>query len=97
LSFCERVCDLANPLPGAIAGRAVPGVGFPAMAANSSESLMSAGSVDRRPAIWPWLVMPLVTLALFFALCKLRQSQDTRDFNVELQTTASAPANAASP
>jgi hypothetical protein len=36
------------------------------------ESAKSMGSaVDRRPAIWPWLVMPLVTLSLFFALDKL--------------------------
>ncbi len=23
---------------------------------------------DRRPAIWPWLVMPLATLALYYGL-----------------------------
>jgi hypothetical protein len=26
------------------------------------------GSAERRPAVWPWLLLPLVTLALFFAL-----------------------------
>jgi hypothetical protein len=26
------------------------------------------GSAERRPAVWPWLLLPLLTLALFFAL-----------------------------
>lgn len=28
----------------------------------------------RRPAIWPWLLIPLVTLALYFALIRLKDS-----------------------
>jgi hypothetical protein len=28
---------------------------------------------DRRPAIWPWLVMPLITLSLFYWLYTLDQ------------------------
>jgi len=28
---------------------------------------------DRRPAIWPWLVMPLITLAVFYWLYSLDQ------------------------
>jgi hypothetical protein len=27
---------------------------------------------ERRPAVWPWLLMPFVTLALFFALRTVR-------------------------
>ena len=27
---------------------------------------------ERRPAIWPWLVMPLVVLAVFYALFRMR-------------------------
>jgi hypothetical protein len=30
----------------------------------------------RRNAIWPWLVMPLVVLALFVVLHKVRSSGD---------------------
>ena len=28
----------------------------------------------RRPAVWPWLLIPLVTLALFYALTVLRDT-----------------------
>ncbi len=28
---------------------------------------------DRRPAIWPWLVMPLVVLAAFYTLKHVRE------------------------
>ena len=28
----------------------------------------SAAAVERRPAVWPWLLLPLVALALFFTL-----------------------------
>ena len=28
----------------------------------------SGGSAERQPAVWPWLLLPLVTLAMFFAL-----------------------------
>jgi hypothetical protein len=27
-----------------------------------------AGAAERRPAVWPWLLLPLVALTLFFAL-----------------------------
>lgn len=28
----------------------------------------SGGTAERQPAVWPWLLLPLVALALFFAL-----------------------------
>jgi hypothetical protein len=31
---------------------------------------------ERRPAVWPWLLIPLVALALFFALRSVRSSPD---------------------
>jgi hypothetical protein len=37
------------------------------VSAETSESLMSPLQ-ERRPAIWPWLVMPLATLALYYGL-----------------------------
>ncbi len=45
------------------------------MVALSSQPLIASGSAERRPAIWPWLVMPLVTLAMFFALFRLHQDR----------------------
>ncbi|MGH8150623.1 MAG: hypothetical protein ACRETB_11705 [Steroidobacteraceae bacterium] len=33
-------------------------------------------ATDRRPAIWPWVLMPLVALSLFFVLRIVRH--DTR-------------------
>jgi hypothetical protein len=34
---------------------------------------MQALPTDRRPAIWPWLVMPLITLLVFYWLYSLDQ------------------------
>jgi hypothetical protein len=39
--------------------------------ANSS----TAATAERRPAIWPWLVVPLLALALFFALSRFKESR----------------------
>jgi hypothetical protein len=44
---------------------------------------------DRRPAIWPWLVMPLIALTAFYCLDRLaREARDQEDL-------APAPAAAA--
>jgi hypothetical protein len=38
---------------------------------------MSPRQADRRPAIWPWLVMPLIALTAFYWLDRLsREAQD---------------------
>ena len=29
---------------------------------------------DRRPAVWPWLVMPLIVLLVFYALHRLQHA-----------------------
>lgn len=34
-------------------------------------------ALDRRPAVWPWLLMPLAVLAMFFALRSVRHSTDS--------------------
>jgi hypothetical protein len=39
------------------------------MAANPSPSR------ERRPAIWPWLLMPAAVLAVFFALNRVHHQQ----------------------
>jgi hypothetical protein len=31
------------------------------------------GGRERRPAVWPWLVMPLIVLLVYFALLKVHR------------------------
>jgi len=33
---------------------------------------------ERRPAVWPWLLMPLVVLLVFYALLRLHQRPEAR-------------------
>ncbi len=35
--------------------------------------MAASGTRERRPAIWPWLVMPLVVLGAFYALNRVHQ------------------------
>jgi len=42
---------------------------------NSPDTLLTAVQTERRPAIWPWLVMPLVTLLLFYGLDRLYRAE----------------------
>jgi hypothetical protein len=53
---------------------------------------MSTGSADRRPAIWPWLVMPLVTLAMYYGLDQLDRHH--RDHNGAYQSAPDPQATA---
>lgn len=41
------------------------------MAKHASDA--SSGPAERLPAVWPWLLIPLVALALFFILRTVRQ------------------------
>lgn len=47
--------------------------------------------------MWPWLVMPLVTLAMFFALFRLHQRQDASSFDAAPESSASTPFASANP
>ncbi len=47
------------------------------MTAESPETLIQPLPADRRPAIWPWLVMPLITLLVFYWLYSLDQVNGT--------------------
>ena len=38
------------------------------MTPESTHSTAAAAPTDRRPAVWPWLLLPLVALTLFFLL-----------------------------
>jgi hypothetical protein len=44
---------------------------------------------ERVPAVWPWLLIPLVALALYFTLSRLRSEQ--------IAASADAPAAVISP
>jgi hypothetical protein len=35
--------------------------------------MAARGTQERRPAIWPWLVMPLIVLVAFYVLWQVRQ------------------------
>jgi len=48
------------------------------------------GSAERRPAVWPWLLLPLATLALFFALRAVKK--DPPLFSVPASDAAAEPA-----
>jgi hypothetical protein len=54
---------------------------------------------DRRPAIWPWLVMPLIALTAFYYLDRLsREARDQEDLApAPTAIEADAPADPASP
>ncbi len=54
-------------------------------------SSTTAATADRRPAIWPWLVVPLLALALFFALSRFKESR------LPAQSDSAPPAEETSP
>jgi hypothetical protein len=37
--------------------------------------MAASGTRERRPAVWPWLVMPLIVLVVFYALYRVHQPQ----------------------
>jgi hypothetical protein len=57
--------------------------------------MMSSMQADRRPAIWPWLVMPLIALTAFYWLDRLsREAQEQEDLApAPTATHAEAPAD----
>ena len=63
------------------------------------ESLLHAMPADRRPAIWPWLVMPLIALSLFYCLDRLSRHADREGFDSvpAAHTQADAPADSDTP
>jgi hypothetical protein len=58
---------------------------------------MSSMQADRRPAIWPWLVMPLIALSAFYWLDRLsREAQDQEALAPAPAIQADSPADSAS-
>jgi hypothetical protein len=50
-------------------------------------------SGGRQTAIWPWLLLPLVTLAMFFALRSLRDAAEARTASAPSETGIEIPAS----
>jgi hypothetical protein len=49
------------------------------MAADKTAAVRGApagGSRERRPAVWPWLIMPLIVLLVFYALFRVHHRND---------------------
>jgi hypothetical protein len=51
-----------------------------------------SGTRDRRPAVWPWLVMPLVVLVAFYTLKRVRERPPAPPVPSPAQATPAAPA-----
>jgi hypothetical protein len=54
----------------------------------------SASTAERRPAVWPWLLLPLVALTMFFALRTVKQAPARAAAHTEA-ATETAPEEAA--
>jgi hypothetical protein len=50
------------------------------MTSDSPDSMVAAVPPDRRPAIWPWIVMPLIALTAYYYLHRLnREANEQAD------------------
>jgi len=97
--FVSGSAVLSRWAHSAIAGAAVQGVRFGAVVAQPSNTLIptSHDANDRRPAIWPWLLMPLVVLILFVILYNVRQLPPNRPAGADAHTTSSATGDTSDP
>jgi len=46
---------------------------------------------ERRPAVWPWLVMPLIVLLVFYALHRVQHPPPARTPAVDAAAGAADP------
>ena len=54
--------------------------------------MAASGTRERRPAVWPWLVMPLVVLGAFYALNRVHQRSGPAVAPPPAQPAPAAPA-----
>ena len=67
------------------------------MTAETPDTLIQVvPTTDRRPAIWPWLVKPLVTLLLYYSLDRLNRENEheQRAYPAAAQVSESSDADA---
>jgi|GEM_PF-2180218 len=56
-----------------------------------------AAAADRRQAVWPWLLLPLVALALFFALQLAKNAQLRASLDADVLEPATSSEDAEAP
>jgi hypothetical protein len=56
-----------------------------------------AASSERRPAVWPWLLVPLLALALFLALKSFKEARLPATQSDTEAPATQAPASTADP
>jgi hypothetical protein len=66
------------------------------MTTDTGSPLPTAVSAERRPAVWPWLLLPLAALTLFFALKTAKDSLPAGPVHHAEAPAASAPSDAES-
>jgi hypothetical protein len=71
----RQYCKAAAAGTGLVARGAVGA--YPLAAMTSEPTHLGAAPADRRQPMWPWLLLPLVTLVLFFVLFKLKAADDS--------------------
>ena len=54
--------------------------------------MAASGTRERRPAIWPWLVMPAIVLLAFYTLKHVRERPGPPVVPPPAQSTPAAPA-----
>jgi hypothetical protein len=55
--------------------------------------MAASGRRGRRPAVWPWLVMPLVVLVAFYTLKRVREHPGPQVVAPPAQLAPAGPAN----
>jgi hypothetical protein len=74
-----------------------PGGRFRAVTVETQDSVMSVLPAERRQAIWPWFVMPLIALTMFYCLDRLMETYGSGPYGLVSRGAASqAPAEAGS-
>ena len=55
------------------------------------------GARERRPAVWPWLIMPIVVLLVFYALFRVHQRPGSAPAAPDTQAATPARSDTAQP
>ncbi len=55
--------------------------------------MAASGMRDRRPAVWPWLVMPLVVLGAFYTLKHVREHPGAQAVAPQAQAAPPVPSS----